>query len=543
MREQSPLAVLVHCNLGPCLREAGWRVVELAPAPGLHHAPQLVEAHCPHQPDLFLQQEHLAPRTLFSGLDELPCPTLFYAQDPQLNAWWQTPYSQLFDAVASTQRDTLDALGTPGAARLWLPWHTPAATFPPHSKRPRALGFVGRINEFRPIRRRFADLLAQLGADVASDLDWGHMADFYRDTRIAPNELLAGEINLRLFESTALGCLVVTPRLGDGLAELYTEGQDILCYDDAFELAEHLARAKADPAWAFTLAMNGAARQRARHTAAHRARTLLDFLPDISRARATGDEAARLLALGQGRALSAGLYPVDPAPIVRSLAARPRCPESLATVLELLWHGQARDAALTMATHTLADPDNLADIRAAAAVAAVGLFGDNTELARLATTAWATINRQPTADPGSPAWFAAMAQATLRAGHRAREGFFYVQESHLPQTALEWTYAGILRHPDNQDLLARTASMLRATPGGLAAREGVLAALWMRRPNDWRTDFELAEVYAKSFLPEKSLGQLDLAADKAAKSGKMTAFNNALARLDTRGAIRRAWKR
>lgn len=96
----------------------------------------------------------------------------------------------------------------------------------------------------------------------------------YADARLAPNECIAGEVNMRLFETASCGCLPVSERSPEEVAELVPE-REALYYDDVIELDAHIRFAAARPSLAEKMAMAAHAAVAERHLPEHRAAALL----------------------------------------------------------------------------------------------------------------------------------------------------------------------------------------------------------------------------------------------------------------------------
>ncbi len=70
------------------------------------------------------------------------------------------------------------------------------------------------------------------------------MARVYSESRLVFNCSLRHEVNMRTFEGPATGTLLLTDRIGNGLAELFIDREHIVMYDDAelVDIAEELLR-------------------------------------------------------------------------------------------------------------------------------------------------------------------------------------------------------------------------------------------------------------------------------------------------------------
>ena len=195
---------LIHGPLGPAFRDLGHEVLELTPSPGLFDIHTTLD-RAGFAPDLLIQTELLGPRVLLTGLPELAGIKIFWSVDTHLNAFWHAHYGGLFDAVATTQPSWAPRLAKFGPIQAFaLPSCGCVGPWKPFARRARPVAFCGRLGTSRPVRQRFADMLREeFQAEIVEDLPWQEMLGLYADTRLVPNESIAGEINFRLFEATA----------------------------------------------------------------------------------------------------------------------------------------------------------------------------------------------------------------------------------------------------------------------------------------------------------------------------------------------------
>jgi spore maturation protein CgeB len=93
-------------------------------------------------------------------------------------------------------------------------------------------------------------------------------------------EALPGIPTIRVFEALACGIPLVTAPWEDR-EELFAPGRDYLLAKDGEAMRAHLERLRNEPDFARTIADNGLATVRARHTCAHRVRELFDVLTEL----------------------------------------------------------------------------------------------------------------------------------------------------------------------------------------------------------------------------------------------------------------------
>ncbi len=297
-------------------RRRGHRVESVRLPGGLVNLPALCSRRG-FAPDLAIQQESLGRRTFLTGLAQCGCPTVFWAIDSHLNLHWHRWYGLLFDAVATPHPGlfaALPAAGRPGrVARCAMfarprPWR-------PHAARRHDLSFCGVLDDLRPLRRNLAELLAPLGLRTVSGISLDAMLELYADTRMVPNESIANEVNFRLMEAAACGCLSLNPDVGEDQEVLYAPGREMLVYHDGLELLEQISWARADAPAAERMGRAALARSLREHLPEHRA-DVLDSAA-ASMGRLTGAEAETALWLAVARQARDGLWPLDAGELAR----------------------------------------------------------------------------------------------------------------------------------------------------------------------------------------------------------------------------------
>ncbi|WP_027186973.1 glycosyltransferase family protein [Desulfovibrio cuneatus] len=319
--------------LTDALQSAGHKVAPLASPGGVLHLPKFLAAN-KVEPELFIQVEHLGRRTLLQGLEGLACPTLFWAIDTHLNHYWQQYYALLFDGLLTPHISLFAKAPHPLAPQKILRFATPAQAMPwqPHANRRNPLALWARLTQERPARAWLVALLQQqCGLVHSQEGTLQDMMALYANTRMVPNETIAGEVNFRLLEVAAAGCLVLSPQVGEDQNALLCPGKEYLPYTSALELLEHIHWGMQHPNQAEAMGHKAWLRVQAEHLPAHRAHSLLQYGAGLTQNRATGPEAKLLLWLAlawhvrngrvnlpatdtarQGAALAAGVWQRSP---------------------------------------------------------------------------------------------------------------------------------------------------------------------------------------------------------------------------------------
>ena len=243
---------------------------------------------CP-QPDLvFLEmwQEKKLPPDMHS----IPFPTAAWFIDSPINSFWQMPMSVLFDHVFVDQKNCADKYAHAGYAANWLPLCAPNGLFTPvDNPRQHGLSFVGRLSAARQkrnnlvafLRERYPLHLVTAGANIREEFGLSYSTI---------NENLFDGVNLRVFQATAAGALLLTEKNSPGLEDCFTPDEDLILYEPhtLAPLLDSLFQCLATPnatlangkslAHYQNIARSGQKTCRERHSATVRAKQMLDVL-------------------------------------------------------------------------------------------------------------------------------------------------------------------------------------------------------------------------------------------------------------------------
>ncbi|MCL5995551.1 MAG: glycosyltransferase [Chloroflexi bacterium] len=235
----------------------------------------------PQHPDLYLWIDS-SGRYFPPTIEDLPIPTACYLVDVHLGAW-RRQAARFFDAVFIAQRDYLDAFRhTVGHQQVfWLPL---AAALDVHRRMelPKIyeVGFVGNImrDHHRTARvRRLRMLAAKYRTnDFFRSYTSDELSHVYSQSRIVFNNSVAGDVNMRIFEGTACGALMLTDAVRNGLDELFDIGREMAIFGDDEDLFAQIEYYLVHEEERAHIASAGYARTCAEHTYIHRVRALLD---------------------------------------------------------------------------------------------------------------------------------------------------------------------------------------------------------------------------------------------------------------------------
>lgn len=280
---------------GP-MERAGHRVTIMPWEQRMLSWPDVV-ARCGGQPDVFIYGDVSAPPFL-RAVEAFPCLTVFYAVDTHIHSWYQR-YAQAFDLCCVAMRDHLSGfLGHRLAADQvrWLPLFSKE-----HDRRiPGApdfqVLFVGK-NDALLTPGRFR-LLSALAERVPLTVRQGRYPELYGRAKIVLNISEHGDLNFRVFEALGCGACLVTPRVGHGLLDIFSDGEELCTYDpdDMDGLVRLLETLLEDGDRRRRIADAGMKAVNAGHRASHRAADLLRWMQECDRdalvkARLDGREA------------------------------------------------------------------------------------------------------------------------------------------------------------------------------------------------------------------------------------------------------------
>lgn len=531
---------LVNSSLSAAFRELGHEVLDLKPKPGACNLPQLLEEQG-FSPDAIIQQETLGPRILLCGLEHVPCLKVYWSIDTHLNVFWQEEYARMFDLTLSTQKVWAEILVRRGLNAAWLPWFGIRLPWTPWRKRPRPLAFIGRITRHRPSRQRFATFLQKrFSLEPVQDVGFHDMLKVYQQSRLAPNETIAGEINFRIFEAGSCGCLVFNQAGIPGLEELLVPDREIVFYSHVLDLAARMSHFLDRPAEAERMAKAAWARIQEEHLPLHRARSLLALARNLSSPSKARSHAAQNWAMTLYRLWQAGRAPITDEHLRSMLLA---LPESRRKRIALIgfWIGTKdrkalKDGLSGLLQSGLYGQDEL--VNQAASLAALHL--DELSLARMF---WVRGQAQKLPLSNAPhtsvELYLGWARQFQRQARPARPGLLFDGKRHLPESALECLIAAHDLDRANMEVCRRMDALLDRQTGYEPFRMSLLSYLSLNDQGDWLASLKLGLVNLRGFRLEEGLEEVLLARGQAEKMNEANKFRDALAVLDPDGLIQR----
>jgi len=264
------------------LRACGWEVIahnfEHPAAYGWDDILKLADG----PPDVVVVADKSRPPFVL-GQEAFPCPTVFYAVDTHIHSWLAL-YAQSFDLCLVSLRDHLKFFRNrrlPVERVIWSPPYALSSAAPPATPPPRIWPclFVGTVDPERaPKRSRFLDDLRKILPDL--HVARGAYAALYPQADVVLNVSELGDLNFRVFEALGCGSCLVTPEVGHGLKDLFTDGKELVTYPelDVEAAGRSIRGLLADPKRRTRLAEAGLAAVDAAHRDRHRAEALTTAL-------------------------------------------------------------------------------------------------------------------------------------------------------------------------------------------------------------------------------------------------------------------------
>lgn len=531
--------LLIDCDLGE-MPEHNVRSVALDSA-GIVPVQRLLREDCSSRegifrPDVVIQMEHIGRRIFLSGLEELSCPKIFWAVDSHLNLFWQRWYARLFDVVLTPHKGLFEALplewrakdvrnfAIPGYARQWRP----------HGERNHMASFVGRIDQNRPQRFRFARMLEQRHGVVPCVLPFHDMLALYDDTRALPNESICREFNFRIMEGASCGCCVLTEDIGDDLAVNFEPGCEVLTYKHALELTDLLFFLAARPAIAEKIGKEAQQRVLKTHLKKHRLAALQCMLPTLAAQTMDHSTAERFFALAciqwaranpaykkHLSAMGALLEHQPPHPDVQAMRLRLLLEsgrlEDAGSLLNLILGGDGHGSLSVQVEHSL-------DLHTVCAVAALRLGN----LPLFLSCFDLHKHYCPDATVPQTLFQACIAWADILAstGRICQPGFYFDSTRHCPETAFEMIQMAqqfITGDESARQWVQKMAQCSDKTPF-YSLRLDYKARVSLDSQGDWRSNLDYAMACLNTFLPEDGLAEASLALELARSVGKEDAF-------------------
>jgi len=196
------------------------------------------------KPDMILSVETHTENTMYpvTGLESTDIPKVFWAIDNHLNFRWHKEYAYVFDKTYFAQKMLIDYAKSYGIRDIeWLPLACePDIHSDLNMKRDIDVGFVGKLNKKRRILfKTLKNSLKNVKFGIYNGLYGRDMARIYSTSKIVINPSIRKDINMRTFEATGCGALLLNEDV-KWLKELFRIGKEIDTYTDVEHLMDKI---------------------------------------------------------------------------------------------------------------------------------------------------------------------------------------------------------------------------------------------------------------------------------------------------------------
>ncbi|MCL4462109.1 MAG: glycosyltransferase [Nitrospirae bacterium] len=228
-------------------------------------------------PDVFLFVES-GILYRFAFLKQIECLKACYLIDTHLHADSHLAMAREFDVVFLAQKAFVPLFQTVlDRPVVWLPLACdPDIHCPYPVEEDVDVTFAGSIQSPLQERTRRLKRLSTRFSVRTDRVFLSEMARFLSSGRILFNASVKNDLNMRVFESLAIGKCLLTDDV-PGLRELFVPGEDLAIYDDR-SMIETVRSLLEDPERRWRLAASGRQKVLASHTYLHRARTMVSVL-------------------------------------------------------------------------------------------------------------------------------------------------------------------------------------------------------------------------------------------------------------------------
>ncbi|ACS81089.1 glycosyltransferase [Maridesulfovibrio salexigens] len=527
---------LINCTppLVKAFAEMGYEVEHVHGQEGHLDLPVLLD-QLQFEPDLVLQQESLGRRCFLNGLNKLNCVKIFWSVDTHMNLYWHKFYAELFDCLLTTQKKYIPELRQACEAKVeWLPWMgnisevgTAGGRVIPHSRRDHDLSFVGRVSSHRRSRLWFVEFLkSNYKLNFQDNLNYQQMMELYRNTRIAPNEALFGEVNFRLFEAASCGCAVVTPDVGGGLNELFEIGKEIEVYNDVLELKEILDRLNKDTVVSGSYGMAAYARVLKDHRPDSRATAICNIAENTAARSLSAERAELLLCISEFLLGESGSYSVDWDDLLKRLLGLGRSEIRDVALLRIFAGLGQSDLFMGIVRpyldKSLSSDDCYFNMSASLGALRLGMW-------EVAKHFWYSFNScsrpEEMVKPETEVHLLKLwGDVSAKKGLRIRSGVAFKEDKDIPSCASDCYFAALYRDSSDKEIYRKLNSIFNGVKGGEPGRLGFLSHLSLHYPDDWRISAEVAVTNLKVFRFQEGLKELETAHDLAARAGQTRFF-------------------
>ncbi len=215
------------------------------------------------------------------GLEELEIPKLFFAVDTHQHHHWHPQFSAVFDKTLVAHKDFLPLFHNYSVDPSWMPLWATQKALPGAPVRDLDVVFVGTVDPvLHPERAKF---FGAVGQRVNLSILSGDYLEPYSRAKIVLNQVVNQDLNFRVFEVLSSGALLITPKIGNGLLELFKDRENLVCYENgnAEDAIAKILSYLADEKERARIASNGKQVALTSHQSKNRVERVLSELKDL----------------------------------------------------------------------------------------------------------------------------------------------------------------------------------------------------------------------------------------------------------------------
>ncbi len=216
-------------------------------------------------------------------VEDFPCLTIFHCIDTHIHSWYPL-YAQGFDICLVSLKDHLERFAPrlPESRLIWFPPVAMDHDQPVEMEKEWDLLFVGTVDaELTPERKIFLDKVAEQipGLHVTK----GRFRELFPKAKVVLNIAERGDLNFRVFEALACGSCLLTPKIGNGLFDIFEDGVHLVSYEpnNAEDLIEKFNMLLADDKLRERIARQGNELIERKHRIINRAETLHNIINEM----------------------------------------------------------------------------------------------------------------------------------------------------------------------------------------------------------------------------------------------------------------------
>ena len=218
--------------LGHNVLTAGWvkDTFDLTIAWGISAEEFLAKVKDYFEPDLIIYYDNSALPSI-KNIEDIKVKKIFFSVDTFHHLFWHREFLKFFDLTLVAQKDYVEQLKDLEIKNQrieWFPlWST--VNLEPAQEKTFDVSFRGTLSEsLHPERLKFFERVSK---EVQVDYAEGSYAEVYPKSRIVLNQAVKDDVNFRVFEVLMSGALLLTPRTGNGLSDLFTDGEHCVLYE------------------------------------------------------------------------------------------------------------------------------------------------------------------------------------------------------------------------------------------------------------------------------------------------------------------------